>query len=117
MKEASIDCALHSSADSKDPLVCFSFGKGDPSPSKFSITPSLDGEEADTVAHANVKKITWKAKELRIAGKLYALKEDSGELYEYDSYLQALSVPGADPRLVGKLTKKSDGTFAVELIS
>lgn len=116
VKEASIDCALHSSADSKEPLVCFSFGKGDPSPSKFAITPSLDGEEADTVAQANVKKITWKAKELRIAGKLYALKEDSGELYEYDSYLQALAVPGAEPRYVGKLTKKPDGTFAVEII-
>lgn len=117
VKEAAIDCALHSGADSKEPLVCFSFGKGDPSPSKFSITPSLDGEEADTVAQANVQKISWKAKELRIAGKLYALKEDNGELYEYDSYLQALTVPGAEPRLIGKLTKKPDGKFAVELIS
>ena len=117
VKEAAIDCSLHSTADSKEPLVCFSFGKGDPSPSKFSITPSLSGEEADTVAQANVKKITWKAKELRVAGKLYALREDKGELYEYDSYKQAVSMPGVDPRLVGKLRKNPDGTFAVEIIS
>jgi hypothetical protein len=116
VKEAAIDCSIHSGADSKEPLVCFSFGKTEPSPSKFSITPSLDGEEADVVSHANVKKITWKAKELRIAGKLYALKEDSGELYEYDSYLRALQVPGVDPRYVGKLNKRADGTFAVELV-
>jgi hypothetical protein len=116
VKEAAIDCSLHSGADSKEPLVCFSFGKTEPSSSKFSITPSLDGEEADVVSQANVKKITWKAKELRIAGKLYALKEDSGELYEYDSYLRALQVPGVDPRYVGKLNKRADGTFAVELV-
>ena len=117
VKEAAIDCSLHSSADSKEPLVCFSFGKTEPSPSKFAITPSLDGEEADTVGQANVTKISWKAKEIRIAGKLYALKEDSGDLYEYESYLQALRVPGIDPRFVGKLNKKSDGTFAVELVA
>ena len=117
VKEAAIDCSLHSSADSKEPLVCFSFGKTEPSPSKFAITPSLDGEEADTVGQANVKKISWKAKEIRIAGKLYALKTDTGELYEYESYLQALRMPGVDPRFVGKLNKKGDGTFAVELVA
>ena len=117
VKEAAIDCSLHSDADSKEPLVCFSFGKTEPAASKFAITPSLDGEEADVVAQANVQKITWKAKELKIAGKLYALKEDTGELYEYQSYLTALQVPGVDPRYVGKLNKRPDGTFAVELIA
>jgi SNF2 family DNA or RNA helicase len=117
VKEAAIDCSLHSGADSKEPLVCFSFGKTEPSASKFAITPSLDGEEADVVAYANVQKITWKAKELKIAGKLYALKEDTGELYEYQSYLNALQVPGVDPRYVGKLNKRPDGTFAVELVA
>jgi hypothetical protein len=117
VKESAIDCSLHSMAGSKEPLVCFSFGKGDPSPSKFSITPSLSGEEADSVAQVNVKKITWKAKELRIAGKLYALREDTGELYEYDSYQQAVAMPGVDPRLIGKLIKNPDGTFVVEIIS
>ena len=117
VKEAAIDCSLHSSVDSKEPLVCFSFGKTEPSPSKFAITPSLDGEEADTVTQTNVTKISWKAKEIRIAGKLFALKEDSGELYEYESYMQALRMPGVDPRYVGKLNKKPDGTFAVELVA
>ena len=115
VKEAAIDCSLHSTADSKEPLVCFSFGKGEPSPSKFAISPSLSGEESDTIAKVNVKKITWKAKELRVAGKLYAMREDTGELYEYDSYKQALAMPGVDPRLVGKLIKNKDGTFAIEV--
>ena len=117
VKEAAIDCSLHSTSDSKEPLVCFSFGKGDPSPSKFAITPSLSGEESDTISRANVKTIKWKAKELRIAGKLYALREDNGELYEYDSYKQAVSVPGVEPRLLGRLRKNPDGTFAVEIIA
>ena len=115
VKEAAIDCSLHSTTDSKEPLVCFSFGKGEPSPSKFAISPSLSGEESDTITKINVKKITWKAKELRYAGNLYAMREDTGDLYEYESYKQALSVPGIDPRLVGKLIKNKDGTFAIEV--
>jgi hypothetical protein len=114
VKEAAIDCSLHSTTASKEKLVCFSFGKTEPPPGKFAISPSLTGEEEDTVSSINTKKITWKAKELRIAGKLYAYHEETGDLYDYDSYEQAISVPGVDPLLVGKLEKTSDGKFVVK---
>ena len=116
VKEASIDCSLYSMAGSKEPLVCFSFGKTEPSPSKFAITPALEGEETDVVASVNVSQVTWKAKEVVISGKRYAMNEKTGELYDLDSYKQALAVPGFDPRYLGKLVKKPDGKIAVEIV-
>lgn len=116
VKEAAIDCSLYSMAGSKEPLVCFSFGKTEPSPSKFSITPALEGEETDVVASVNVSKITWQAKEVTISGKRFAMNEKTGELYDLDSYKQALAVPGFDPRLIGKLVRKPDGKMAVEYV-
>jgi len=116
VKEAAIDCNLHNLPGSKKPLVCFSFGQSQQTASKFAISPSLDGEETDVEAQVNIKKITWKAKEVRISGKLYALNAETNELYEYESYLHALTVPGADPTYIGKLVKNDDGTFSVEIM-
>ena len=116
VKEAAMDCSLHSTESSKEKLVCFSFGKTEPPPGKFSISPSLSGEEDDVVSEINTKKITWKAKELRIAGKLYAFHEETSELYDYDSYKQALESPGVDPLLVGILEKTSDGKFKIKTV-
>jgi len=102
VKEAAFDCFLHSSAGSKEKLVCYSSGTNPP-PSQFAYTPSITGEEKDTTRQMNVEKITWKAKEIVLQGKKYALRVDNGEVYDYDSYLQALKVPNYQPILVGKL--------------
>lgn len=115
MKEAAFDCALHYTKKSTEPLVCFNFGKTEPSTSKFAIMPSLSGEEDDTISQINVKKITWAAREINIKGNLFALKEDTQELYDYDTYKQAMAIPGIEPTLVGKLIKNKDGGFNVEL--
>ena len=105
VKETAIDCALHSTSSSTEPIVCYSFGKS--TPDKFSYYPSLTSEDKDTVTETlNKKKITWKAKELRYRGNQYALRERTGEVYDYDSYLQALKNPGVNPTLIGKLEKK-----------
>ena len=36
------------------------------------------------------------------------LREETKEVYDYDSYMQALNVPGFVPILLGKLEKKDD---------
>lgn len=117
VKEAAFDCALHYTKKSKDPLVCFNFGKAIPSATKFAISPALSGEEEDTISQINVKKITWAARELKIRDELFALKEDTHELYDYESYKRALAAPGNEPTLVGKLIKNSAGQFEAEFIS
>lgn len=117
VKEAAFDCALHYTKKSKDPLVCFNFGKAIPPSTKFAISPALSGEEEDTISQINVKKITWAARELRIKDEIFALKEDTQELYDYDSYKRAIAAPGNEPTLVGKLIKNKDGKFEAEFIS
>ena len=105
IKEASIDCALHSTADSKDKLVCFNFGN--PTPDNFSYKPNIDTDTRDSLkGDINKKTLEWKAKiwELPGTGKKYAVKMDTSksedkkhELYDLDSYQRG------DPILKGFL--------------
>jgi len=81
VKEAAFDCAIYSTAESKEPLVCFSFGNVR-DPDDFAFVPSLRSEEKDTVTKVNIKKITWTAKAMTMKGKKYALRasnDDEGE--------------------------------------
>lgn len=110
IKEASIDCAIHSKSGSKENLVCFSFGKveGD----NYSFTPSYRNQEKDREQGINVKKITWKAATFTLGGKKYKLrlKEDgktrTDEVYDFDSFEQAKEIPGVKPIYIGKLVIK-----------
>ena len=105
VKQSAIDCALHSTADSKEPLVCYSFGANVTS-DRFSYYPSLSGEEKDTVSRAlNKQKINWKASKITLQGKNYALRKETGQVYDYDSYKQAVKNPGVEAIEIGKLEK------------
>ena len=53
IKEASIDCIIHS--DDTENLKCFSFGSVDSK--QFSYLPSFGDEEKDTLAEQNKQKI------------------------------------------------------------
>ena len=84
VKEASIDCQLHSREGSKEKLKCFSFGNVNPS--KYSFQPSYDNEETDNISDKNKIKITWKAFIVTIEGVKYALNKLTNEVYDLDSY-------------------------------
>ncbi len=107
VKQSAMDCSLHSRSDSKEPIVCYSFGKV--SQDKFSYYPSLENEEKDAQANINLETIKWKAKEVTISGKKYAFRKETGEVYDYDSYIQAIKIKGVNPILKGKLEKDSNG--------
>jgi hypothetical protein len=98
IKEASIDCVIHSKAGAKEGLKCFTFGGV--TPDKFSSTPSISNEESDAVANINMVKITWKAKTVTVDGIKYALREDTGELFDLESF------KANNPVLVGNLEKQ-----------
>ena len=95
IKEASIDCAIHTKFGGKEKLQCFTFSGSNPN--KFSYNPSIADEEYDVVADINKVKIEWKAKEVKLAGIKYALNEKTGEVYDLDSYKRK------NPQLVGIL--------------
>ena len=106
VKQSAMDCNLHSRADAKEPIVCYSIGK--PNIDKFSYYPALQREEIDVVAKINREKVTWKAKEVTINGKKYAYRKDTGEVYDLDSYKQAIRIAGVDPLLKGRLEKDAN---------
>lgn len=98
VKEASIDCVIHSKSGSKEGLKCFTFGGV--TNDKFATTPSISAEESDAIAEANLVKVTWKAKTVTVEGIKYALREDTGELYDLESF------KAKNPVLVGNLEKQ-----------
>ena len=100
VKEASIDCQLHSREGGKEKLKCFSFGN--PNPNKYSFQPSYDSEETDNISDKNKVKITWKAFIVNIEGVKYALNKLTNEVYDLDSYKRE------QPVKVGTLETKGD---------
>jgi hypothetical protein len=130
MKEASIDCAIHSHVPSsksrqgktkeqieKEQLHCLSFGN--PSIDEFTYNPSYTQDENDTVATLNKDLVTWTGREVKlpieengeIVKKLFIIREGTNEIYDYDTYKQALEIPGIMPVLVGHLERNRNGDY------
>ena len=107
VKEASIDCNIHS-GNTKEGLVCLNFGST--SSNKYSFTPSISNEEQDSVRTGlNEGIIEWSAVEITINGVVFALREDTDQLYDYDSYVYARGHPGAKPRLLADVVRNEAG--------
>ncbi|MAV57193.1 MAG: hypothetical protein CMI79_06720 [Candidatus Pelagibacter sp.] len=96
VKEASIDCSLHDT--NNEGLTCFSFGTVDPS--LFSFAGSYADEDDDAVAAQNEREIELDAIEVSIEGTKYALVEETGNVYDWDSYM------AKRPIQVGQIIKK-----------
>jgi len=106
VKEASIDCVIHTQDGNEEGLSCFSFGTS--SPDTFSYTPSYKGEQSDEQANINTKIIAWKGVTLKLGAKQYKvrLNEDgtrTDEVYDYDSFERAKTDPSVTPIYIGKL--------------
>jgi hypothetical protein len=104
VKEASIDCALHSKVGATEQLKCFSFGTANSG--KFSYYPSIAEEEMDSITEKNKVKLTWKAVEVTLEGIKFAYKKDTGEIYDLESYKLG------QPVQIGKLTIVGQGDKA-----
>lgn len=110
IKESSIDCAIHVKSSSKENLKCLSFGQ--PPVTAFAYNPNYSQDENDTVAVLNRATIEWVGREFKFNGKQMILREETKEVYDYDSYQQALQNPGIRPILLGRLEKK-DGKYRI----
>ena len=111
VKEASIDCALHSKSSDKEKLKCFSFGSVDSS--KFSFLPSYAQEDDDEDNARNKREITWEAREIELEGIKYALDQNTGNVYNLESYLKG------NPIQIGRLIIEGTGkkqTYRLEFI-
>jgi hypothetical protein len=112
IKETSIDCATHSRSNTKEGLVCLSFGQ--PTVNDFSYNPNYSQDENDAVADINRVTIDWEAREFKLPnGKKYVLRIDTKQVYDYESVMQAKQIPGVRPILIGKLVKKPTGEYEI----
>ena len=101
VKEAAIDCNIHTGFGNKDGLNCFSFGTV--TTNKFSYNPSISNEEKDNITDINKTKVTFKAVKVNIPeiGEA-ALNRDTGDVYTLQSYVNK------NPIQIGTLTKKKN---------
>jgi len=111
IKESSIDCALYSKSGSKEQLHCLQFGN--PSPNNFSYKPDYKKDTEDRSLIINKEKIKWKGQEVTLRGKKYISRKmpETREtyLYDHDSYMRALEVPGVEPVLVAIIKINENG--------
>ena len=111
VKEASIDCVLHSKSNAKENLQCFTFGSS--GSSKFAYKTSYQDEQSDNIADRNKKETTWKAKVLEMDGVKYAYNPDTKELFDLDSYKNGDTVKVGDLIITGK---GNEATYRIEFI-
>jgi len=107
VKETAMDCSLYNRklGEKGENLVCYSFGNI--KSNTFASYPSLEEDEAETT-DVNVKRVEWEAIEVKIRGKKYAIRKDTGELYDYDEYKMAQKI-GQVLFPIGKMNTDSRG--------
>jgi superfamily II DNA or RNA helicase len=102
VKEASIDCIIHSSKDGAEQLQCFTFGQVDST--KFAYVPGIEQEENDTLAEQNKTTKIWRAKTWRASdGITYAVNPENNKVYDLESYKEGV------PIQVGLLVERKEG--------
>ena len=117
IKESSIDCAIYSKRGSKEKLNCLQFGQVNTN--KFSYNPSIKSDETDTISTINKKTIEWRGKEVIIKGKKYIYRKMNngiGNLYDHDSYLNALENPQIEPVLLATVEINNKGEQVIKKI-
>ena len=112
VKETAVDCNVYSSLSTDDkPVVCYGFGKVESN--AFSSYPSF---EVDKTEKGNRFYHQMDSPRITFAGKTFALRKDTMEVYDMDSYKLALQNPNIEPALVGKLIKEN-GKYKIEYVN
>lgn len=109
IKETAIDCVIYSKK-SKENLHCLNFGE--PNNKSVSYHPSIDDDQTDTLATINKRKIEWSGIEVTIQGVKYISRKLNPKLYniyDYESYMTAVSSGRGEPRLIGTLEINEKG--------
>ena len=113
IKESSIDCAIHIKSTQKEGLTCLSFGN--PDNKSFAFNPNYEKDENDKVAVLNKQVIKWRGRRIVFNGKEYVMRDNEGvkEIYDFESYQQALTNPNVQPIKIGTLKSKPDGKYEI----
>ena len=107
VKEASVDCALHTTAEGPEKLQCLTFGSIDPD--AFSYAGSYTDEDTDAIAQQNQRTDKINAVEVTFDGIKYFYDRRSNALYEYESFKRGQAVQ------IGTM-KKRDGSYEISFV-
>jgi len=100
VKESAIDCKIYSTiSKNSENLICY--GVDVVKSNQFSSYPSLDDDQAQKEG-LDVRKLEWRASKITINGVDYAQRENSNEIYDFNSYMQATQGT-TQPILIGRL--------------
>uniref|UniRef100_A0A6C0E8E8 Helicase ATP-binding domain-containing protein n=1 Tax=viral metagenome TaxID=1070528 RepID=A0A6C0E8E8_9ZZZZ len=109
IKETAIDCVVYSKK-SKENLHCLSFGE--PNNKTASYHPSIDEDPTDRMTSINKQKVEWSGVDVTIQGVKYISRKINSKIfniYDYDSYMTAVSSGRGEPRMVGTLEINEKG--------
>ena len=108
IKQSAFDCFIYSNGN------CVNFA--DPTNTKFSYVPNYSEQQSDITLKSNIKKIEWVGKAITINGIEYIYKRISPKklnIYDKNSYLDAVQNPGVNPVLIGiyEINDKGEQVF------
>ena len=101
VKQASIDCVVHSNSNAKENIRCYSIGN--PNPNEFIYNPNIKEDKSDKDIALNVEKTVLNLVKLKmkINGKEHAYDKKTLQLFQIDP------VTG-ERLLVGYIEQKAD---------
>jgi hypothetical protein len=113
IKGSSIDCATHIKSNSKEGIQCLSFNK--PTINDYAFRPAIGEEQIDTIAKINTRNVEWEAVPIKYfveengkqKTKLFMLRIDNNEIYDYESVTNKL----LQPRLLGKFIDQGKKSY------
>jgi hypothetical protein len=111
VKESAMDCALYAGKNKDEPLVCYGYGKIESN--QFGSFPSFE-QDRGVKTDLNLRTVSLDLVKITYKGKDYALNQNTNEIYDYDSYLNAKNT-GSEPIFVGRLQRKGKGFEVVFL--
>ena len=110
IKEESIDCATYTKRGNAEQIQCVQYGE--PRDTEISFVPNIANQPPDDVQFQNQEKIKWK-------GELYSddmgnryirrqMDVNTANMYDVESYYQALDGEIAEPRLMAIEEKRGE---------
>ena len=110
IKEASIDCATYTKRGNAEQIHCVQYGE--PRDTEFSFVPNITDQPPDDIQLQNQTKIKWKGDMYSDdMGRRYIRRQmdaNTANMYDVESYYQALNGEIAAPRLMAIEEKKGD---------
>ena len=112
VKESSFDCYIYSNGK------CVNFG--DPTNDKYAYVPDFSEQQNDTTVRANKVAVEWVGKPITINGVEYVYRRSSKDvldLYDKETYKQALEDASVQPLKVGTYEINDRGEKVLKLIT